>query len=202
MTAVAAREAEVTAGLAGVAGVWVAAVNGPASVVISGDAGAVEQVAEGFGVRGVRVKALRVSHAFHSHRMDPVLAGLGEVAAGLEYRVPRVPWACGLTGELVAGCEAGYWVRQTREPVRFADAVAALAGQEISVFIEIGPDGTPSALGPAAPAGAGPAGFAGAVGGLGGQEIRGFIEIGPEGTLSALGPAASARTARAAWAAP
>ena len=60
MTAVAASEAEVTAALAGVEGVWVAAVNGPASVVISGDAGAVEQVAEGFGVRGVRVKALRL----------------------------------------------------------------------------------------------------------------------------------------------
>jgi acyl transferase domain-containing protein len=72
------------------------------------------------------------------------------VAAGLEFASPRVPWACGLTGELVTRCEPGYWVRQAREPVRWADAVAALAGQEISVFLEIGPDGTLSALGPAA----------------------------------------------------
>src|ERR1039457_4290756 len=76
--------------------------------------------------------------------------GRGGWGGGLEYGVRRVPWACGLTGELVAGCEAGYWVRQAREPVRFADAVAALAAQEISVFVEIGPDGTLSALGPAA----------------------------------------------------
>src|ERR1035441_6680047 len=143
MTAVAAGEAEVLAALRNVDGVWVAAVNGPSSVVISGDADAVQGVAEGFRVRGVRVKGLRVSHAFHSHRMDPVLAGRGGGAA-------RVPWACGLTGELATRCEAGYWVRQAREPVRWADAVAALAGQEISVFLEIGPDGTLSALGPAA----------------------------------------------------
>ena len=100
-----------------------------------------------FRARGVRVKALRVTHAFHSHRMDPVLGELGQVAAGLEFAAPRVPWAGALTGELVTGCEPGYWVRQAREPVRFADAVAALAAQEVSVFIEIGPDGTLSALG-------------------------------------------------------
>ena len=61
-----------------------------------------------------------------------------------------MPWACALTGDLVTEPDPGYWPRQTREPVRFADAVAALAAQEISVFVEIGPDGTLSALGPAA----------------------------------------------------
>ena len=147
MAAIAAGEAEVTRALAGLAGVSVAAVNGPASVVVSGDAGAVGQVAEGFRGRGVRVKALRVSHAFHSHRMDPVLEELGRVAAGLELAAPRVPWAGGLAGELVAACEPGYWVAQAREPVRFAAAVAALAAREVSVFLEIGPDGTLSALG-------------------------------------------------------
>ena len=55
----------------------------------------------------------------------------------------------------MAGCEPGYWVRQAREPVRFAAAVAALAAQDVSVFVEIGPDGTLSALGPAALPGAG-----------------------------------------------
>ncbi|HEV3289000.1 MAG TPA: SDR family NAD(P)-dependent oxidoreductase, partial [Streptosporangiaceae bacterium] len=150
MTAIAASEAAVAAAVAEVAGVSVAAVNGPSSVVVSGDAAAVQAVAEGFAVRGVRVRSLRVSHAFHSARMDPVLAELGEVAAGLEFAVPRVPWACGLTGELVTGCEPQYWVRQAREPVRFAAAVRTLAAQGMSVFIEIGPDGTLSAMGSAA----------------------------------------------------
>ncbi|HEY7144505.1 MAG TPA: polyketide synthase dehydratase domain-containing protein, partial [Streptosporangiaceae bacterium] len=148
--AVAAAEAEVTEVLEGVAGVSVAAVNGPSSVVVSGDAEAVGQVAGVFADRGVRVRRLRVSHAFHSHRMDPVLADLADVAGGLAYGAPRVPWAGALTGELVTGPGAGYWARQAREPVRFADAVMALAGQGVSVFVEIGPDGTLSAMGPAA----------------------------------------------------
>jgi pimaricinolide synthase PimS2 len=108
MTAIAATEAEVAAVLAGTGGrVSVAAVNGPASVVVSGDADAVGEVAAGFAARGVRVRALRVSHAFHSHRMDSVLGELGQVAAGLEYRAPVVPWACGVSGELLASCEPG-----------------------------------------------------------------------------------------------
>ena len=149
MTAIAASEAAVAAALSGMDGVSVAAVNGPSSVVVSGDADALARVAEGFAARGVRVKALRVSHAFHSHRMDPVLEELGRVAAGLAHRAPRVPWAGALTGELVTEPAAGYWLAQAREPVRFADALRALAGQGVTVFVEIGPDGTLSALGPA-----------------------------------------------------
>jgi acyl transferase domain-containing protein len=46
--------------------------------------------------------------------------------------------------------DAGYWAAAARQPVRFADAVATLAAEGVRVFIEIGPDGTLSALGPAA----------------------------------------------------
>src|SRR5580658_4526106 len=148
MTAVQASEAEVAAALDGLDGVSVAAVNGPGSVVISGDTEIVDRVAGGFGEQGRRVRRLRVSHAFHSDRMEPVLAELGRVAGTLDHAVPRVPWACGLTGGLVTSPEPGYWVAAAREPVRFADAVVTLAGQGVSVFVEIGPDGTLSALGP------------------------------------------------------
>ena len=149
MCAVQATEAEVTEALAGVAGVSVAAVNGPSSVVISGDAETVDELAERFRGDARRVRRLHVSHAFHSHRMDPVLAELGEVAAGLAYSAPRVPWAGALAGELVAEPEPGYWVTQAREPVRYADAVAALAAEGVTVFLELGPDGTLSGLGAA-----------------------------------------------------
>jgi acyl transferase domain-containing protein len=80
--------------------------------------------------------------------MEPVLGELGQVAAGLAYGAPRVPWAGALAGELAVEPGPGYWIRQAREPVRFADAVGALAAEGISVFLEIGPDGTLSALGP------------------------------------------------------
>ena len=150
MTAISATETEVAAAVEGVPGVGIAAVNGPSSVVISGDADALARVAEGFAARGVRVKALRVSHAFHSHLMDPVLDELGRVAAGLTYQAPSVPWAGALTGALITDPDAGYWRAQARQPVRYADAAATLAAHGVTVFIEIGPDGTLSALGSAA----------------------------------------------------
>ncbi|MFD0660999.1 type I polyketide synthase [Thermocatellispora tengchongensis] len=107
MAAIGASEAEVLAELAGVEGVSLAAVNGPSSVVISGEAAAVERVVEEWRGRGRRVRRLRVSHAFHSALMDPVLDELGEVAAGLAYASPSVTWVGALSGEVVTAPEAG-----------------------------------------------------------------------------------------------
>lgn len=147
MIAVQATEAEITAALDGVAGVSVAAVNGPSSVVVSGDAEAAERVAAGFKDQGRRTRRLRVSHAFHSHRMDPVLDELGEVAARLEHAAPRLSWAAALTGQVVSGPGPEYWARQARGAVRYADAVVAMAAQGVSVFVEVGPDETLSGMG-------------------------------------------------------
>ncbi len=149
MWAVAAPEGEVLASIDGVEGVSIAAVNGPAATVISGDADAVEAVAESWRSGGVRVRRLRVSHAFHSHLMDPVLDELRQVASGLTHGMPRLPWACGTTGEVLEEFGPGYWVEQARGAVRFGDAVSALSDRGVDVFVEIGPDGTLSGLGPA-----------------------------------------------------
>ncbi|MBB5134645.1 acyl transferase domain-containing protein/acyl carrier protein, partial [Thermocatellispora tengchongensis] len=147
MAAVAATEAEMLVTLEDRPGVSVAAVNGPSSVVISGDDTAVDAVVEIWRERGRRVRRLRVSHAFHSARMDPVLDELGRAAAGLEHMAPALTWVGTLSGDVVTVPDAGYWVRQAREPVRFADAVTTMAGRGISVFIEIGPDATLSGMG-------------------------------------------------------
>ncbi|MDQ0936678.1 type I polyketide synthase [Streptomyces turgidiscabies] len=147
MAAVNVSEADVTASMAGVEGVSIAAVNGPDSVVVSGDADAVAQVAEYWREQGRRVRELRVSHAFHSPAMDPVTGELGRVASELEYRRPQVLWAGALSGELVSECEPGYWPAQARQAVRFADALGTLAAQGINLFIEVGPDGSLSPLG-------------------------------------------------------
>jgi len=153
MAAVAAGEDEVRQTLAELAEqdvVAVAAVNGPASVVISGPDPAVARVADVLAERGLRVRRLRVSHGFHCALMDPVLAELGRLVTGLDHRAPGLVWAAGLTGELADGCDPGYWAAQAREPVRFASAVGALYRAGVRTFIEIGPDATLSALGPAA----------------------------------------------------
>ncbi|HEV3288430.1 MAG TPA: beta-ketoacyl synthase N-terminal-like domain-containing protein, partial [Streptosporangiaceae bacterium] len=153
MAAVAAPEAEVTAWLAeaGITDAVVAAVNGPRSVVVSGEAGSVAEAGRFWRGQGVRVRRLRTSHAFHSPLVEPMLAGLGEVAAGLSFQEPQVPVVCSVTGQPDAELMGtpGYWVRQAREAVRFADCVRWLAGTGAGIFTELGVDGALSALGPA-----------------------------------------------------
>nr|BFD95739.1 hypothetical protein KitaXyl93_70990 [Kitasatospora sp. Xyl93] len=120
-------------------GAEVAAVNAVDAVVVSGDEAAVAAVAEVWRGRGRRVRRLAVSHAFHSARMDPVLEDLGEVAAGLSFGEPVIPVVSTVAGRPVDLGEAGYWVRQVREPVRFADAMEWLTDQGVTGFVEVGP---------------------------------------------------------------
>ncbi|MYZ39534.1 MULTISPECIES: type I polyketide synthase, partial [unclassified Streptomyces] len=141
MVAVQAAEDEITPYLVGQ--VSIAAVNGPSSVVISGEEDTVLELAARLAEQGRRTTRLRVSHAFHSPLMDPMLDEFRAVADGLTYRQPTVPVVSGLTGGLASAeelCTADHWVRHVREPVRFADGVRTLAGQGATVFLELGPD--------------------------------------------------------------
>ncbi|MEU6988913.1 type I polyketide synthase, partial [Streptomyces sp. NPDC046324] len=124
-------------------GVDLAAVNGPTSVTVSGDADAIGALEERLRAENVRVKRLTVSHAFHSHLMEPMLDEFAKVAKSLTYHAPTIPIVTTAPGDLAT---PEYWVAQIREPVRFADAVASLT--DVRVFLELGPDGPLSALVP------------------------------------------------------
>ncbi|MFF1797560.1 acyltransferase domain-containing protein, partial [Kitasatospora sp. NPDC058263] len=141
MVAVEAAEDEVRALLGDRTGAAdIAAVNGPESVVLSGVDTVVAEVAEQLRARGRRVKRLAVSHAFHSPLMDPMLPDFRQVVAGLTFRPPRVPMVSTVTGAPLTAAEAAspdHWVRNVRQPVRFADAVRGCAA---TAFLEIGPD--------------------------------------------------------------
>ncbi|MFK0195936.1 SDR family NAD(P)-dependent oxidoreductase, partial [Kitasatospora sp. NPDC090308] len=137
MVSVQASVQEVVGSL--VAGVEVAAVNASDAVVVSGDEAAVLAVAGVWRGRGRRVRRLEVSHAFHSARMDPVLGELAQVAGGLSFGEPVIPVVSTVAGCPVELGEPGYWVRQVREPVRFADAREWLTGQGVTGFVEVGP---------------------------------------------------------------
>ncbi|HEX8647080.1 MAG TPA: SDR family NAD(P)-dependent oxidoreductase, partial [Thermoleophilaceae bacterium] len=125
MIAVQASEEEVLEVLP--EGLEIAAVNAERSVVVAGDDVPFEVP--------WRTTRLRVSHAFHSHRMDPMLDEFRSVAESLTYSEPQI--------DLVGGWDAEHWVRHVREPVRFAERVAKVEGARL---LELGPDGVLSAL--------------------------------------------------------
>ncbi|QDY80144.1 type I polyketide synthase [Streptomyces qinzhouensis] len=144
MLAVRLPEAEVGRWLEGLRGgpVAVAAVNGPVSVVLSGAARPLEELAEKLVAAGVRTKRLAVGHAFHSPLMDPMLDEFRTVVAGLSFAAPAVPVVSCLTGAPLTAAEAGdpdFWVRHVREPVRFHDAIGRLSADGAGAFLELGP---------------------------------------------------------------
>ncbi|MGW0895251.1 type I polyketide synthase, partial [Saccharopolyspora sp. NPDC002578] len=140
MLAVQAPEQEVLA-LLDERAVSIAAVNGPASTVVSGDADAVAEIEEAFRAQGRRTKRLRVSHAFHSPHMDGALAEFGRIARKLNYSEPRTPVVSNLTGRIAEPgllCDPGYWVDHVRRAVRFADGVRCLREQGVTDLLEVG----------------------------------------------------------------
>jgi len=128
MVAVGAGEEEISPG------VEIAAVNGPRSVVLTGDAEAVLAESARLEALGCKTKRLDVSHAFHSSLMVPMLDEFRAVLASVTFREPAVPLVS------ARGGEPEYWVRHVREAVRFADDLATLAAEGVSTFVEVGPD--------------------------------------------------------------
>ncbi|MGK5628331.1 type I polyketide synthase [Streptomyces sp. URMC 123] len=150
MLSVRAPEAELHSFVAGFDGrVSVAAVNGPASLVLSGEIKALNALSAELDGRGVECKRLTVSHAFHSALMEPMLEDFRQIAATVEFHAPKLPVISNVTGS-VAGpdelCDPEYWVRHAREAVRFADGVRAARATGVDTFLEIGPHSVLTAM--------------------------------------------------------
>ncbi|MFE4358420.1 SDR family NAD(P)-dependent oxidoreductase [Kitasatospora sp. NPDC056800] len=126
--------------------VSIAAVNGPRSVVIAGDAAEVRAVAAQFD----KARELRVSHAFHSPLMEPMLDEFRDTLAQLTYHAPAIPIVSTLTGRPATTdqlTDPDYWIRHARHTVRFHDAVETLLAEGVTTFLELGPDGVLTAMG-------------------------------------------------------
>jgi acyl transferase domain-containing protein/acyl carrier protein len=131
--------------------VGLAAVNGPAACVVSGDEPACVDVAASFAAIGRRTRRLRTSHAFHSAHMAGALAAFRDVVRQVSFRAPDLPIVSTVTGHADPGQfrDPEHWVRQIREPVRFLAAARALADRRVTTYLELGPD---AVLAPAAAA--------------------------------------------------
>ncbi|MET9353992.1 beta-ketoacyl synthase N-terminal-like domain-containing protein [Streptomyces sp. NPDC006617] len=149
MVAVAADHERVHESLPADRRVGIAAINGPQATVISGDAEAVTDLTAHWRRRGVKTKRLRVSHAFHSHHLDPILEDFRQIAGDLRYEPPRIPIVSNVTGTLATAeelCSPDYWVRHVRGTVNFLDGVRWLEEQGVDRFLELGPEAVLSGM--------------------------------------------------------
>ncbi len=138
MLSVAAGEAD----LPPLGDVAIAAVNAPASVVLSGAPAAMADMAAALERRGLAATRLETSHAFHSAMLEPILAPFLEQVRRVPLSPPRIPYLSSLTGTWIRASEATdprYWVEQMRRTVRFSAGVRELAGDAGRLFLEVGP---------------------------------------------------------------
>jgi len=156
MAAVTGAEADVAGAIAR-HGVELGAVNSPRQVVLTGERSAMAAAVAELKAAGRGAQRLEVAQAYHSRQMEPMLAEFGRLASEIlgDHRGPAIPVDCGakfistVTATAVAGELGGsdYWVRQVRQPVRFADAMAALHAERIDLVMEVGPRGILTMLG-------------------------------------------------------
>nr|AXL06221.1 polyketide synthase [uncultured bacterium] len=119
----------------------VATVNGPASVVIAGDAPALNEALEVLAGDGVRVRQVAVDYASHTRHVEDIRDTLAETLAGITAQAPAVPFFSTVTGEWITEADVldgGYWYRNLRNQVRFGPAVETLIERRHDVFVEVG----------------------------------------------------------------
>ncbi|HWX40536.1 MAG TPA: type I polyketide synthase, partial [Blastocatellia bacterium] len=144
MLAVPQNEAEARRTLEGMPGLSVAAVNGPKLTIISGRADSIERLETSLSMAGVSSKRLRVSHAFHSEMMAPVLNEFAGAVAEARLHPPQIPYVSNVTGTFITAQQATnpeYYARHLRETVRFYQGISELMSEADRVLLEVGPSG-------------------------------------------------------------
>lgn len=128
----------------------IAAVNGLTQTVISGTRQAVEAVLKRLEDDYITTHPLNVSHAFHSHLMEPILNTFQETASSVQFFAATLPLISNVTGQMVQPQEildASYWRNHIRQPVRFYQGMQTLANAGYELFLEIGPTDTMISMG-------------------------------------------------------
>jgi acyl transferase domain-containing protein len=127
----------------------IAGFNAPQSLVLSGETTAINAVIAALENKQVKCHRLKVSHAFHSALMEPMLSEFAEIAQRIEYAAPDPQFTLisNVTGKAITHIDADYWVDHIRQPVRFAQGMDTLSTLGIDVFIEIGAKPTLIGLG-------------------------------------------------------
>ncbi|WP_410600944.1 type I polyketide synthase [Amycolatopsis sp. lyj-90] len=118
-----------------------AAVNGPAAVVVSGEPQALAELKSDMDAEGIRARMVAVDYASHCAQVESLEEEIRAVLAGVSPRRGRVPMVSAMSGETLTGEEldAGYWYESLRSTVHFERAIATLSGQGHQMFVEVTP---------------------------------------------------------------
>ncbi|MGR3219879.1 MAG: amino acid adenylation domain-containing protein [Candidatus Anammoxibacter sp.] len=130
--------------------VSIAAINAPENVVISGEEQNVMMLLAKLEQNGVKHSVIRVSHAFHSHLIEPMIDDYRKILSEITFSSPVIPLISNLTGKPVDAEQittVDYWIRHLREPVRFNDSINHIVNDGNDLFLEIGPHVILSGLG-------------------------------------------------------
>ncbi|MFE5896779.1 acyltransferase domain-containing protein, partial [Streptomyces sp. NPDC056488] len=116
----------------------VAAVNGPSSTVVAGDADAIVEIVAAYQAEDVRARQVPVDYASHSAHVERIEAELLDVLAPIQPRRSEIPFYSTVTGELAdtTTLDASYWYRNLRRTVRFEDTVRLLLDRGFGTFVE------------------------------------------------------------------
>jgi acyl transferase domain-containing protein len=147
MLAVAATESEVAKLLDGRCAIG--SVNAENQCAVSGPEEAIKELELALAGREVFTRRLKVSHAFHSPMMDPVVEPFAAFVNGFDAHPPSIKWVSSATGEWITAdqaCQGSYWARQLRGTVRFHDGISTLLKSGVTAFLEVGPGHTLTAL--------------------------------------------------------
>ncbi|MFN6567563.1 aminotransferase class III-fold pyridoxal phosphate-dependent enzyme [Dendronalium sp. ChiSLP03b] len=130
--------------------VSIATINAPNNIVISGERSPIAAIVDSLTTENIETRQLKVSHAFHSPLLEPILDVFEQKASQIKFQAPRLPLISNLTGEMMPSGyipDANYWRRHTREAVKFMAGLHTLFEQGYELFIEIGPKPILSNLG-------------------------------------------------------
>jgi len=126
-----------------------AAINGPASCVVSGSPSAIQTFQEKLDSKGIDYRPLQTSHAFHSPMVNPILDAFASAVKKVNLHPPQFPLISNVTGTWMTEKQATdphYWVKQLRETVQFRDGIAQLLEDGDRLFLEVGPGQTLATL--------------------------------------------------------
>jgi thioester reductase-like protein len=131
-----------------------AAHNAPALCTVSGPTEAIEDLERRLKEAGVECSRLRVSHAFHSSMMDPVLEAFAQSVKKAAPKAPQIPFVSNVSGTWITAGQASdpdYWAQHLRRTVLFAAGLQALKNESSYALVEVGPGRTLATFASAGP---------------------------------------------------